>query len=76
MTDNKLILSFINITERELFKELNNQIKHINLVSYINSDSIDFMTTKECIKFLKSIKKNILIVCALKRKKFNNEPRN
>jgi hypothetical protein len=65
----KLILSYVNITELELCRELNKQME------FLNKDEKDIVAKKECIKFLKSIKKNILILCALKRKKFNNEPK-
>ncbi len=66
---NKIITSFINIAELELCRQLNKQME------FLTKDEKDFVAKKECIKFLKSIKKNILILCALKRKKFNNEPK-
>ena len=44
-------------------------------MEFLKKDERDLVARKECIKFLKSIKKNILIICALKRKKYSNEPK-
>lgn len=45
-------------------------------MGYINEEEgVDLIAKKECIKFLKSIKKNILSICVLNRKKYNNEPK-
>lgn len=65
--NNKFMFSYINITQLELCRQLNKQME------FVSKAEKDIVVKKECIKFLKSVKKNILIICALKRKKFNNE---